>query len=236
MHKFVIANWKAHKTQSEALAWGSELAQFLSIRQEAQRRGDWPRVILAPSLIHLPYFHQLKSTAVYKNLFLGVQDISPYPDGAYTGATSARMAASYDVRYALVGHSERRRYFHESHQDVARKVSLCLEAGIVPVVCVDDEYIVEQAAALDRNDLDKVIVAYEELGAIGTGHNEPVEHVREIVETIKHAFGLVPVLYGGSVNPQNTAEYVAFTDGVLVGSASLTAESFGQIVMAACQE
>lgn len=235
MHKFVVANWKANKTLAETQAWSSELQRFLATRQADQKSGDWPRVIVAPSLIQLSHLAQLKTTLAYSNFFLGAQDVSPFPDGAYTGATTARTLASFNVKYVIVGHSERRRYFHETHQDVARKVALALEAGIVPIVCVDDEYIVEQAAALDRNDLSRVLVAYEELGAIGTGHNEPISHVREVVEMIHHAFGLVPVLYGGSVKPHNTAEYVAVTDGVLVGSASLTSGDFGHIIMAACQ-
>jgi triosephosphate isomerase len=236
MHKFVIANWKAHKTVGEATQWVHEFEKFMTDRVHAQKTGAWPRVVVAPSLLHVSLLQEFSKRIQYSNFFVGAQDVSPFPDGAYTGATTARMARSSGVRYALVGHSERRRYFHETHQDIARKVSLCLEEGIVPIVCVDDEYIVEQAAALDRSDLSRVIVAYEELGSIGTGVTEPLIHVQEVVETIKYAFGLVPVLYGGSVKPHNATEYVSITDGVLVGSASLSASDFGQIVMAACQE
>lgn len=216
--KYIIANWKSHKNLNEVRDW---FDQFENVTNEDQQ------VIIAPSSPFLSLVSELKP----QNVGLAVQDISPFPAGAYTGAVSAVNLQIINVGFAIVGHSERRRYFHETHQDVANKVRQCVENNITPIVCVDDEYIVDQATAIDKDLLAKCIVAYEELGAIGTGHNQPIDHVLKINQLIATAFGSVPIIYGGSVVPQNAKDYLQNTDGVLVGGASLDAKEFSQITL-----
>lgn len=214
--KYIIANWKSNKTLAEIETW------FEQFKPQSHDK----KVIVAPCFAGLLKAHELKNDQVD----LAVQDVSPFPAGAYTGAVSTINLQGLDIKYAIVGHSERRKYFHETHQDVANKVAQCVENNIIPIVCVDDEYISDQAAAIDDQYLEKCIVAYEELGAIGTGANEPIEHVLKVKDLIISAFGQVPVIYGGSVTPANATEYLAKMDGVLVGGASLDAEKFASIV------
>jgi len=216
--KYVIANWKSHKNIEEIESWFSK---FVFSKQATKE------VIICPPFSSL---EQVANKNTSDNFRLGVQDISSFPAGAYTGAVSALNLQGYPVGYALVGHSERRRYFHENHQDVANKVTQCLENKITPIVCVDDEYISAQARAMEKQQLQKCIVAYEDLGAIGTGHNTPLEHVLKINQLIKANFGDIPIIYGGSVNSTNAKMYLDNTDGVLVGTASLDPQDFMAII------
>jgi triosephosphate isomerase len=228
MKKFIVGNWKSNKHPQSAQQWVQEFDQAIIKPWDAD-----VEVIVAPSFPLLPTVQWHSSiTPKLANLKLCVQDISPLAAGSYTGAVSVENVQGLGVAYAIVGHSERRRYFQETHQDVANKVARCIEADITPIVCVDDEYIAGQAAAISSDYLNKCIVAYEELGAIGTGHNEPVEHVKEIVQRIKVVFNEVDVLYGGSVKPANVKNYLEISSGVLVGGASLQAKSFAEIVTA----
>lgn len=230
MQKYVIANWKSNKTFESAQSWLSEFSQAV-----VKPWSDQLQVVVAPPLSLLQVVAEKKQlNPITQQLVLGVQDISPFAAGSYTGAVAGENLSNFpsSVSVAIVGHSERRRYFKETHQDAANKVARCLELGITPVVCVDDEYIAAQAAAIASEHLDKCVVAYEELGAIGTGNNEPVERVAELVQRIKVAFGEIPVLYGGSVKPANAGDYATICSGVLVGGASLRADSFAQIVAA----
>ncbi len=225
--KLIIANWKSNKSRTEVESWLSDFE-----RESTQVAQTGHQVVLAPAMPSLELVaDRLQDQQRYPNTHLGVQDISPFPAGSYTGAISTRTLDGFRVKYAIVGHSERRRYFHESHQDIANKVSQCLEAGITPVVCLDDEYIAAQAAAIASDQLKACVVAYEELSAIGSGHNKPVEHVVPVVERIKHVFGQIRVLYGGSVTPANAGEYLEVCDGVLVGGASLDAKKFVAIIL-----
>lgn len=214
--KYIIANWKSNKNLAEATKWFNEFKLNPSTDN---------KVILAPAFPFLGLVNQLKPA----NLEVAVQDISPFPAGAYTGAVSSLNLQGLNVKYAIVGHSERRRYFHERHQDVANKVSECLANDITPIVCVDDEYIFDQAHGIEEKYLHKCIVAYEDLAAIGTGDNTPLESVLKVQELIRSVFGQVPVIYGGSVNPGNVKPYLENTDGVLVGGASLDPDKFSQI-------
>lgn len=226
MH-YIIANWKSHKTAAEAEEWLTAFAaQQMSIANETEV------IVAAPFSLLAAVASALKVPAL-SHLKLAVQDISPFPAGAYTGAVSVRNLAGFGVEYAILGHSERRRYFHETHQEIANKIDQCLSAGITPIVCVDNEYIVEQAAAIPDEHRSQCLVAYEDLAAIGTGNNTALAEVLEQFKIIKAAFGEVPTIYGGSVNGSNTKEYLAHSDGVLVGTASLKVEDFLAVINAA---
>lgn len=191
-------------------------------------------VALAPAFPALPVMNYLLTQQLkLKQTVLAVQDLSPFPAGAYTGAVSGANLEGLPIKYAILGHSERRRYFHETDQDVANKVDQALQSNITPVVCVDAEYIESQAGAINAEQLKHCIVAYEPLEAIGTGNFQPVAQVKPVVEKIKEIFGDVAVIYGGSVSAANVAEYLTIVDGALVGGQSLDAPKFAQLVLAA---
>lgn len=224
--KYLVANWKSNKSRDDVEEW---MERFEA--QVAQPEQHQAQIILCPPMPSLMYVsNRLLDRKVFSNAYLGVQDVSPYPAGSYTGAVSTYNLDGFNVQYALVGHSERRRYFHETSLDVAKKVRECVDKNITPIVCIDEPYLLEQAETLEKKLLEKCLVAYEPLAAIGSGDNAPVEKVIEMVERVHLLFGEVPVLYGGSVDSGNAQDYLAITDGVLVGGASLDVAEFGKMI------
>ncbi len=224
--KYVVANWKSNKSREDVINWMDRFEEKIKDMEHPSAR-----VVLCPPMPDVWFLsNRLLDRKLYADIFLGVQDLSPYPAGSYTGAVSTVNLDGFRVKYAIVGHSERRRHFQETSQEVARKVQECVEKEMTPIVCVDEPYLLEQAEALEKKHLEKCMVAYEPLEAIGTGDNAPVEKVVEMVERIHQLFGEVPVLYGGSVDSKNVAEYLAVSDGVLVGRASLDVEEFTRMI------
>lgn len=184
-----------------------------------------PSVFLAP----LNYIIQQQKFAIQ----LGVQDLSPFPSGAYTGAISVRNLETLEVKYALLGHSERRRYFHETVQEIANKIELAVEEGITPIICLREEDITAQAASLSMDLRKKIIVLYETVGHIGTDEVEDLEHVKQAARNIHKAFEMrVPVLYGGSVSNSTQDQFMQeeLLAGIGVGTKSLDAKEFGKII------
>jgi triosephosphate isomerase (TIM) len=215
--KYIFANWKSNKNIVGAKEWLDSVGSINSDKE----------VVLTPPFTILGAIY---TQALSSNFKLGVQDISPFSAGSYTGAISPVNLEEMSVSYAIVGHSERRHYFGESDQMVANKVDIALEAKITPVVCVDEGYIESQANAIDSDLRKKCIVAYEPISAIGTGDEMGEKKVGEVVERIKKAFGEVRVIYGGSVDGDNIEEYLEICDGVLIGGASLKVEDFKQLL------
>ena len=215
MTKLIIANWKSNKNKNSTKEFleNFEKNNFKSIKNK--------KAIFAPPANLLYLFKDIK------NIDLAIQDISSYPSGSYTGAVSAKNLEDFNIKYAIVGHSERRRYFHETNQDIANKVAQCIENNIIPILCIDEDDISAQATAIPEKYLDKIIVAYEPLEAIGSGNNASVEQVLKVSAKIKKSFtDKTQIVYGGSVNADNIKDYLEICDGVLVGGASLEAESF----------
>jgi len=177
--------------------------------------------------------------------------------GAFTGEVSAAMLVELDVEAVVLGHSERRQYFGETDEALARKVPAALAAGLEPILCVGEseeardsgqtEAVLEaqlqaDLAAVEPVDLSRVVVAYEPIWAIGTGRTATPEQAQEACAFIRDVLRLrgaaadeIRILYGGSVKPGNAAELLALEeiDGALVGGASLDAEDFAAIVEAA---
>src|SRR3989344_2132954 len=179
--KYLIGNWKANKTREEAKAWTKE------VKRENVKIEAGLKVILCPSFIHL---HLLKEEL--PELLLGCQDLSPYGDGAYTGEITARMVSGL-VQYVILGHSERKRYFHESSVEVAQKSLQALDNNLVPIIAVDRENWRQQIIALDEAARKKSIFMYEppqaiseQIGPIGKGTPAPLEEVKRIIESIRH--------------------------------------------------
>lgn len=223
MPKFIIANWKSNKNSEEAKNWIAEYA--------TAGHGSQATVVLAPAFTLLDVVaDEIKKTEAH--ISLAVQTLSPYPAGSYTGGVSVRNLEGLPIRYAILGHSERRQYFHETNNDVAKQVDQALAAGITPIVCVDKDYITSQAAAIADEVKARCIIAYEPASMIGSGVSEDVGTVTEVLEKVKKVFGPVPVIYGGSVNETNVASYLTVADGVLVGTASLDVEKFKNLISA----
>ncbi len=221
--RYLVGNWKSNKTLEESLQWFAEM-RAVNIPQETE-------VVICPPN---PYLLHLKSQISNEKLKLGVQDVSPFPFGAYTGAIAVEMVKQW-AQYAIVGHSERRKYFHESHQDVANKVDRCIEVGITPIVCVDEEYVEAQLAAINDANMAKIIVAYEPLSAIGSGTPDTPDHAVQVALAIKDKAGVdVPVLYGGSVKPENIQSFLSHAEisGALVGGASLDPHAWQDLIAA----
>lgn len=190
-------------------------------------------VVLCPAF---PFIMQVgdwveKNQALWK-VFLGLQNISPYSAGPYTGEVSGQNLVDLHVKYAIVGHSERRKYFKESSLDVSKRVESCLEEGITPIVCVDRFEIEQQADFIDRKHYGQLIVAYEPVEHIGTGIAQDVDEVLKAMDEVRSAFPKATVIYGGSINPQNIDQFAPHNEieGFLVGGASLNASEFVRMI------
>ncbi|MBU0728360.1 MAG: triose-phosphate isomerase [Proteobacteria bacterium] len=222
MTRYVLANWKSHKTLSEAEAWLEKFSQLYLPHPEVE-------VILAPPALYLLALRQKLQKYKIAHMTLAAQDLSPFPLGAYTGAIAAEMLRNR-VAFALLGHSERRRYFHETDQDVANKVSEAQSANIRPIVCVDLPYARSQVAAL-YDGLGDLLIGYGPVEAMGIGIPQSPAKTRAAIEGIQQVAPGTPVLYGGSVNKDNAGDYlrIAGVAGLMVGTASLDPEEFALI-------
>ena len=222
MSKYVIANWKSYKKLFEAEAW---LAAF----EKSYQPHPEVKAVLAPPAVYLSSLHRLiKERRI--SLSLAIQDVSPFPLGAYTGEVAAEMVADM-VDMAIVGHSERRRYFHESHQEIANKAGEALAAGISPLLCVDKPYVREQLNVFEEEEINAMIIGYGPVEAIGINVAQPLEQAADGIREIRRLAPESPILYGGSVNADNAGSYLNLGDvsGLMVGSASLDPEEFAEI-------
>jgi triosephosphate isomerase len=191
-----------------------------------------------------PYLAQVAERLRGSQIAWGAQNVSEHAQGAYTGEVSAAMLAEFGCRYVIVGHSERRQLYGEGDALVAAKFAAVRSAGMTPILCVGETLQERDAgkteAVVGRQlgavDFGNAVLAYEPVWAIGTGRNATPEQAQEV-----HAFlrkkvpSGTPILYGGSVKPQNAAAIFAMpdVDGGLIGGASLVAKDFLDIVKAA---
>jgi triosephosphate isomerase (TIM) len=203
-----------------------------------------------------PYLAQVQMLRAGSALELGAQDLSQHAHGAYTGEVSAAMLKEFGVRYAIVGHSERRQYHCESDALVAEKAKTALAAGVTPIACVGEtlaereagkteEVVKRQLAAVIHTNghcISEIAVAYEPVWAIGTGKTATPEQAQQVHAVLRSQLKAasakadrIPLLYGGSMNAANAAALLAQPDidGGLVGGASLKAADFLKIAAAA---
>ncbi|MCB2029368.1 MAG: triose-phosphate isomerase [Rhodoferax sp.] len=243
--KLIAGNWK----MNASLAGNTALVQ-------AVLAGIGDAACDAAVCVPAPYLAQLQGLLAGSTLALGAQDVSSHEAGAYTGEVSAAMLREFGVRYAIVGHSERRQYHGEDDAVVAEKARQALAAGITPIVCVGEtlaqresgateEVVKRQMAAVIHTNghcISEIVVAYEPVWAIGTGKTaspEQAQQVHAVLRTqIKAATsqpGRVRILYGGSMNAANAAQLLAQPDidGGLIGGASLKPADFLSIISAA---
>jgi triosephosphate isomerase (TIM) len=227
----IAANWKMYKGPAEA-------AEFcLGLREQEL---DGVDVVVCPPYVSLAVAVQLLAGT---EIAVAAQNVHWEDEGAYTGEISARMLHELGVYGAIVGHSERRQYFGETDTTVGKRVHAALEEGLFVIACVGEteeeretgqteDVLRRQLAVLEPDD--NLVVAYEPVWAIGTGKTATPELAQEAHAFIKSLLD-VPVLYGGSVKPENAGELLtqADLDGALVGGASLDLESLTAICHAA---
>jgi triosephosphate isomerase (TIM) len=244
--KLIAGNWKMN---------GSLAANELLVKALLQGVGT-PACEVAVC-VPAPYLAQVQALLAGSPIALGAQDLSAHPQGAFTGEQSAAMLKDFGVRYAIVGHSERRQYHGETDEGVAAKAAAALANGITPIVCVGEtlaqreaghteEVVKRQLAAVihvNGHCISEIVVAYEPVWAIGTGKTATPEQAQSVHALLRaqlhhaaneHAAG-IRILYGGSMNAANAAELLAQPDidGGLIGGASLDAAAFAAIVGAA---
>ena len=243
--KLIAGNWKMN---------GNAAANEALVRALIAGMGDAACNVAV--CVPTPYLAQVQALRAGSRLELGAQDVSEHAEGAYTGEVSAAMLKEFGVRYAIVGHSERRQYHGETDAIVADKTKAALAAGITPIVCVGEtlaqreagrtvDIVKRQMAAVIHTNghcISEIAVAYEPVWAIGTGRTatpEQAQHVHAVLRAqlkaaTEHA-DRVHILYGGSMNAGNAGALLAQLDidGGLVGGASLKAADFLQIIATA---
>ena len=245
--KLVVGNWKVHFTVPESTAILNELIKDLAEVKKIE-------IVICPSFIDIyPAFEQLTAT----NITLGAQNVFQKEEGAYTGEVSA-VALAHFVKYVIVGHSERRLLFDERDKVIAQKAEVAVAHELIPIICVGETLhekenglskivvISQVEAALNKltaSEIEKIVIAYEPVWSIGTGHICKVkeaeiinENIRNVIKALygEKAAKRIRIIYGGSIDERNVEGFVESTkiDGVLVGGASLDPKKFTEIVIA----
>ena len=229
----IAGNWKLYKGPAETAAFCVDLKRHLADLEGVD-------VAVCPPFTSLAVAVQILAGT---DIAVAAQNVHWEAEGAYTGEVSPSMLLELGVYGAIVGHSERRQYFGETDEAVAKRAKAALEAGLSVIACVGEteqereggkteEVLRRQVSVLEAED--NLVVAYEPVWAIGTGKTATPEIAQEAHAFIKGLLD-VPVLYGGSVKPDNAEELLAQADvdGALVGGASLDVESFSAICLAA---
>lgn len=242
--KMIAGNWKMHKTVSEAVAFAEDIVM--------ETNGTLNEVVIFPPFTAL---ETVADAIDGKHVGYGAQDLHWEDKGAFTGAVSGAMIADICAEYVLVGHSERRTIFGENEKIVASKIIAAYRNGLKPMLCVGENLAEREAGKTARKinmqlksalrvisaeDAENLVVAYEPIWAIGSGKAATPEDALEVCTLIREKIGKiftpdiarkVRILYGGSVNEKNAASFnLSGIDGVLVGGASLKADTFAAIV------
>jgi triosephosphate isomerase len=248
--KLIVGNWKMNGSRAGNVALLSSISAGLAGAKASC-------AVCVPAL----YLQQCEETLAGGPIAWGAQDVSAYPEGAYTGEVCAKMLSEFGCRYVICGHSERRAYHTESSHLVAKKAMAVLNEGMTPIVCVGEtleqreagqtfdvvcaqlDAVLQELESQDGAALNKIVVAYEPVWAIGTGRNATPEMAQEVHAKLRErlrahdgvAADGVAILYGGSMKPGNARDLLAQPDidGGLIGGAALNAQDFLAIIHAA---
>jgi len=244
--RVIAGNWKMYKTLADTRAFFSAFAPLVA----GARHCD---IVIAPPFTAIS---AAVEAAAGTNIAIGGQDVFWEKEGAFTGEVSAQMLVDAGCRYVIIGHSERRQFFGETDESVAKKIKAALAAGLTPIVCVGEMLRDREAGHTERvcltqfrggpgsltpEEFSRILIAYEPVWAIGTGRTATPELAAEVHQFIRQCAGeslsaghasALRILYGGSVKPDNIQGLMAQEDldGALVGGASLDAKSFAAIV------
>ena len=208
--------------------------EFIPYQKELEEIKKLAKLIWCASNIYLGMMNN-------SNLAIGAQNVNSKNSGAYTGEISAEQLKSLNVKYCIVGHSERREYQHESNEEINNKIKQLLKEDIIPILCVGEQKkdrdnhqeeqiitteVLEAIKDLSEEEKNKIIIAYEPIWAIGTGLIPTTEEITKIIDVIKNLLPSNKVLYGGSANENNVEELkkVSNIDGYLLGGISLKPE------------
>ena len=233
--KIVIGNQKMYMSVNE-------VGEFL---KQITGKITTSSVVICPTSLYIPYFLKHRYS-------VGIQNICEYENGQYTGEISATQANEMGIKYALVGHSERRIYYNEDNDLINEKIKHILKAGITPVLCVGETSeeknlfktkkvlksdLISCLNKIEPDDIEKIIIAYEPIWAIGTKRIPTMAEIKSNVKYIKDLIKQiykkeVRVIYGGSVNPNNIEKLnkIDNVDGFLVGGSSTKADEFLKII------
>jgi len=248
--KIIAGNWKMYKDINES----EELLNGLKTKLAVLPAGV--KAIVCPPFISLALAHKLLEGSP---IALGAQNMYPEDEGAFTSEVSPKMLKSVGCQYVILGHSERRQYFKETDEFINKKVKKALACGLIPIICVGetlaeregnitDQVVTAQVKGCLKDvsaaDVEKSIIAYEPVWAIGTGKVATPQQAQDVHRLIRgliaQLYGSVTadkvvIQYGGSVKPENAKELLhqPDIDGALVGGACLKADSFTAIVLAA---
>lgn len=246
---FVAGNWKMHGALERNRGLVADIA-------EGAAEIDGVQIAICPPFVYLDQVHALLGGS---GVALGAQNGCAEPEGAFTGEVAMPMLQDFACRYVIVGHSERRQYYHEDDALVGRKAARAVSCGITPIICIGETLAQREAEATEsvvtgqlqglldsagHEVLGKAVIAYEPIWAIGTGRTATPEQAQAVHAGIRRWLGehdiaadALPLLYGGSVKPDNAAELFAQADidGGLIGGASLEAASFLDICRAAAR-
>jgi len=213
MSFLVVANFKSNLTEAEVKTWLSQVKPM-------------PGMVVAPSFPHLSMIHDLKPM-----ISLAAQDVSSFPPGSYTGAINAVQLKELGVTYCLVGHSERRRYFHETSNDIAGKVRELVSSGITPIICLEESDVVPQFSALEAEYYDKCIYCFEPGIGLGGTVTATIADIEKVKNQIYQFVPEARFMYGGSVTLDNVESLLPLKlTGLLVATASLNPHNFISII------
>lgn len=244
--RIIAGNWKMNKTRDQAVDLVGDLKEMLADVGDVE-------VVVCPPFTALD---AVREALRGSNIELGAQNMYWEEEGAFTGEISPLMLRNLGCTYVILGHSERRTYFGETDEGVNRKVKSALANGLLPIICVGEtleqrdagkteEVVVRQTKAalsgVKTNGAERIVIAYEPVWAIGTGRNASADEANRVIHLIRQSVAEVfneriaqevRIQYGGSVKPQNIADFLGQPDidGALVGGASLDAASFAAIV------
>ena len=250
----IAGNWKMNLLQADAKALFEGIQGFVKDFTAQQL----PTVVVAPVFTSLSVVNSVKCDCGCgeNKINVAAQNCHWEKSGAYTGELSVEMLADAGCSYVIIGHSERRQYFSETDEMINKKAKAILAGGLIPIICcgetleqreagVTDEHIATQIRAalngLSEEEISKSVIAYEPIWAIGTGKtcdsieaNRVIAMIRNVVKQVssESAGEAIRILYGGSVKPSTIEEQMSQSDidGALIGGASLTAESFNEII------
>ncbi|AMC93904.1 triose-phosphate isomerase [Erysipelothrix larvae] len=240
----IFGNWKMNKTNADAKAFFEGVDAFVTDKADFG--------------VGVPFTALQTSIEAATKLHVAAQNVHFAPNGAYTGEISVPMLVELGTKWVILGHSERRQYFGENDADIQKKALAALDAGITPIVCVGETLFEFEAGKTERvvrkqvsgclsglspEAVSGLVIAYEPVWAIGTGKSATVQIAQDtcalVRDEVRNIFGAevadkVRIQYGGSVKPDNIAEYLSQEDidGALIGGASLEVASFKEIINA----
>lgn len=222
--KYIVGNWKSNKNSQEAESWFKKFHELY--KSQTFTKGNL-EIVVCPPFSYLPLAKKLLIEFLLP-IKLGAQDVSPFGNGAYTGAISASQIAEF-AQYVIVGHSERRSNFHEDDQQLFEKVKRANEADLEVIYCIQDENTPIPTGVK--------IIAYEPIWAIGSGKTDTPDNADRVAAKVKEGHTDAILIYGGSVNQDNVEGFLktSHIDGVLPGGSSLDPQKFWEIVVNAAK-